>query len=318
MKYRGGDEEVMGALSTFGQTAYYGIWYLKGLLGYRRPLVSTMIITYHCNLKCQHCQIAESLPLIPPPHKISFPDALEEMRASYDRGARVLFFEGGEPTQWKDGERTLLDLIKTGRAMGYFVTGYTTNGTNILYQESDVISVSLDGPREVHDGIRCPGTYDTLMANLEQVEHPNIFANMVVMPDNKHLLRETARLVRDNRHLNGLMLNFLTPPPQSKTLTLEEKRKVVEEALALKKEGYPILNSRKALKELLIEDYSQRCPFWASEFVMPDRSKCYGCPMRGEACKKCGFNAVREYSLITRGSLSTIMSMAGRFGLSAR
>jgi MoaA/NifB/PqqE/SkfB family radical SAM enzyme len=308
----------MGALRTLGQTAYYGTWFFKGLLGFKKPLVNTMIITYQCNLKCQHCHIAENLPSIPQPHKISYAAALEEMQASFDRGTRVLFFEGGEPTHWSDGERNLLDLIKAGRDIGYYVTGYTTNGTNVFYLGSDVISVSLDGPREVHDRIRCQGTFDQLMANLEEVEHPNVFANMVVMPDNKHLIRETAQIVKDNKHINGLMINFLTPPPDSMTLTLGEKRKAVAEIVALKKEGYPILNSKKALKELLIEDYTDRCPYWASEFVMPDRSKHYGCPMRGDACKKCGFNAVREYSLVTRGSASTILSMAGRFALSTK
>ena len=308
----------MGALKTLGQTAYYGIWFFKGILGFKKPLVNTMIITYQCNLRCQHCQIAQNLPLIPQPHSISYEAALEEMKASFDRGTRVLFFEGGEPTHWNDGDRTLLDLINAGREIGFFVTGYTTNGTNVFYLESDVISVSLDGPKEVHDTIRCPGTYDRLMENLEKVNHPNVFANMVVMPDNKDLIRETASIVRDNPHINGLMINFLTPPPESKTLTLEEKRKAVEEIIALKKEGYPILNSKKALKELLIEDYSKKCPFWASEFVMPDRSKLYGCPMKGEACKKCGFNAVREYSLVTRGNPFTILSMAGRFAISTK
>jgi MoaA/NifB/PqqE/SkfB family radical SAM enzyme len=318
LKYPGGDGVGMGVARTMGQTAYYGIWFLKELLGFKKPLATTMIITYQCNLRCQHCQIAGALPSIPQPHKISYDDAVEEMKASYERGARVLFFEGGEPTHWSDGERTLLDLIKAGKEIGFFVTGYTTNGTNVIYLESDVISVSLDGPREVHDSIRCEGVFDKMMENLSRVEHPNVFANMVVMPDNRHLIRETAQVVKDNPRINGLMINFLTPPPEAKVLSIEEKRQVVKEILALKKEGYPILNSRKALKELLIEDYSGRCPFWASEFVLPDRSKVYGCPMKGESCKRCGFNAVREYSLITRGSITTILSMAGRFGLSTK
>lgn len=308
----------MGVMTAIGQTAYYGTWFLKELLGIKRPLATTMIITYHCNLRCKHCQIADGLPMVPQPHSISYQAAVEEMQTSYERGARVLFFEGGEPTSWRDGERTLRDLILAGREVGFFVTGYTTNGTNVLYPESDVISVSLDGPKEVHDAIRCEGVFDKLMANLQTIDHPNVFANMVVMPENQHLVRETAQIVKDNPHMNGLMLNFLTPPPESRVLSMEEKRRVVEEVIALKKEGYPILNSNKALHELLMEDYSERCPFWASEFVLPDRSKCYGCPMRGEACKRCGFNAVREYSLITRGSIATIMSMAGRFGLSTK
>jgi len=84
----------------------------------------------------------------------------------------------------------------------------------------------------------------------------------------------------------------------------------------LKKEGLPILNSNKALRELLIEDYSKKCPYWISAFTMPDGTKYLGCPMAGtESCKNCGFDAVREYRLITRGDIGTISKMS-RFALS--
>ena len=162
-----------------------------------------------------------------------------------------------------------------------------------------------------------PGTYDKLMANLDKVKHNNVFANMVLMKDNKDSLRQTVEAVAANQHIRGIMLNFITPPPNDQALTLDEKRKLVEEALKMKKEGLPILNGTKALKEMLIEDYTEQCPAWASAFVLPDRSHHYGCPMRGtEACKKCGFVAVREYSLIVRGNPTAIREMSSRFAYS--
>jgi MoaA/NifB/PqqE/SkfB family radical SAM enzyme len=142
---------IFMALFTLGQMAHYAGWFLKSKVGVKQPLVLTMVVTYRCNLNCEHCMIYENLDKIPQPHFIPYGDAVEEMRSFYDEGARILFFEGGEPTIWKDGERTLKDLIAAGKEMGYYVTGYTTNGTGAIFQESDVISISLDGLRQVDE-----------------------------------------------------------------------------------------------------------------------------------------------------------------------
>ncbi len=305
------------ALMSMGQYLHYAGWFFKSKLGVKKPLVLTMVINYNCNLSCKHCSIKGNYEKLPPPTTIPFETAVAEMKQFYSEGARILFFEGGEPTLYRDGDKGLLDLIKAGKAAGYYVVGYTTNGTNVIYEESDVISVSLDGPREMHDQIRCAGVYDKLMANLDKTTHKNIFANMVVMKENVHLVRETVEVATANKHIHGIMLNFLTPPPREQTITLDEKKKVVELALQLKKEGKPILNSRKALQEMLIEDYGEECADWVSAFVLPNASRHYGCPLRGtEACKECGFDAVREYSLIVRGNFSAIREMSSRFAFS--
>jgi MoaA/NifB/PqqE/SkfB family radical SAM enzyme len=309
----------MSGLMSTRQIIYYGGWLLRSKLGDKRPLVNTMIITYECNLRCKHCAIVANLDKLPPPHKISYDAAVEEMKEHYAKGCRILFFEGGEPTMWKEGEKDLRDLIKAGREIGYFAIGYTTNGTNVIYEESDVISVSLDGPREVHDLIRCAGTYDALMANLDRITHTNVFANMVVMKQNLDKVEETVRIAAANKHIRGIMLNFITPPPKEIALTLEEKKTVVDLALRLKKEGLPVLNTTKALREMLIEDYTELCPYWVSDFILPDRSHYHGCPAeKTDACKECGFDAVREYRLITKGSISTIRQMTGRFAVSTQ
>jgi len=307
----------MSSLISVGQMGYYAGWFLKSMVGRKKPLVNTMIINFNCNLRCKHCSISGNVEKLPSPSQIDWDNAIREMREFYDKGARVLFFEGGEPTLWKEGDKNLRDLILAGRETGYFVIGYTTNGTNLIFEDSDVISVSLDGPKEVHDSIRGEGVFDKLMSNLERTKHPNIFANMTVMQQNKHVVRQTAEIVKAHGHIRGLMLNFITPPPQDIALSLEEKRKVVEEALQLKKEGYPLLNTVRSLRELLKEDYGDECPHWVSAFVLPDCSHYQGCPMQNTpSCKQCGFDAVREYRLITKGNLGAIRDMSKRFAYS--
>lgn len=307
----------MSRLVSVGQMGYYAGWFLKSKVGRKRPLVNTMIINFNCNLRCKHCSISGNVEKLPSPSQIDWDNAIREMREFYEKGARVLFFEGGEPTLWKAGEKGLKDLILAGKETGYFVIGYTTNGTNPILEDSDVISVSLDGPKEMHDSIRGEGVFDKLMSNLERTKHPNIFANMTVMQQNKDVVRQTAEIVKAHKHIRGMMLNFITPPPQDIALSLEEKRKVVEEALQLKEEGYPLLNTVRSLKELLKEDYGDECPHWVSAFVLPDCSHYQGCPMQNTpSCKQCGFDAVREYRLITKGNVGAIREMSKRFAYS--
>ncbi|MCQ5375186.1 MAG: radical SAM protein [Methanomassiliicoccales archaeon] len=309
----------MNRVGKLGQVAYYGFWFLKSRLGSRKPLVNTMIINYECNLRCKHCSIAAHAEELHGPKSMSYDLAVKEMKEHYETGARILFFEGGEPTLWRDGSKALKDLIDIGKEIGYFVVGYTTNGTREIIETSDVISVSLDGPKEIHEEIRGHGTFDSLMKNLERTNHQNVFANMVVTKMNVNFVKETIELVSENQRIRGIMINFLTPPPNSIALDIQEKRKVVDLVLTMKRQGYPILNTNRALKELLEEDYSQKCPYWVSAFVLPDGSKYSGCPLQNtNSCKQCGFNAVREYRLITVGNLQTIIQMSRRFALSTQ
>ena len=309
----------MSKLISVGQMGYYAKWFLTSKFGTKRPLVNTMIVNFNCNLRCKHCSISGNADKLPSPFQIDFENAKREMKEQYENGARILFFEGGEPTLWKDGDKDLRHLIQAGKDQGYFVIGYTTNGTNPIIEDSDVVSVSLDGPREVHDQIRGEGTFDKLMANLAKTTHPNIFANMTIMKNNLDKVAETVELADKNGRIRGIMLNFITPPPYDIALTLEQKKRVVELALKLKKEGRPILNTTKALKDMLIEDFGGLCQDWVSAFVLPDCSHYGGCPMKGtESCKKCGFDAVREYRLIVKGSPSAIMQMSRRFAYSKK
>jgi MoaA/NifB/PqqE/SkfB family radical SAM enzyme len=309
----------MSRVGALGQWTYYAFWFFKTKVGARDSLVNTMIINFECNLRCKHCSIAAHADDLPGPHSMSFDLAVKEMKGYYDRGARILFFEGGEPTLWNENGKTLKDLIKKGKEIGYFVIGYTTNGTTDIVEDSDVVSISLDGPEGIHDEIRGKGSFKKLTENLDKTNHPNVFANMVVTKMNKDNVRETVEVVVKNKRMKGIMLNFLTPPPYEIALEIEEKKRIVDLAMKLKEEGFPILNTDKALKDLLEEDWEEKCPDWASAFVLPDGSKYLGCPLRHtESCKECGFNAVREYRLIIKGNIETIMQMSGRFALSTK
>jgi len=311
-------EDTMGMAP--GEMWGYAKWWIKAVFGSKAPLVNTMIIHYACDLRCKHCSIHSSGAALSGKNKLTYDEAVGDMELQFGKGARIAYFEGGEPTIWNDDGKDLGDLIEAAKKIGYTNVGYTTNGTNGLFTGSDVISISLDGPKEIHDAIRGEGVFDKMMENVANTDFSgSIYANMVLQKDNINFIEETAKLVKDNEKLAGVIFNFITPPPYELALNVEEKRKAVNEIRELKKKGYPILNSKKGLKLLAEEDWTKKCPYNVTVFIIPDGSHHNGCPMRDTpSCKQCGFAAVREYYLIKKGSISTIREMSSIFAMSKK
>ena len=297
----------------------YAKWWMFSKIGHKDPLVNTMIIHFACNLRCKHCGVVTQSDVVEK-NKMTYDEIVSEMQYRFDNGARIMYFEGGEPTMWKDSGKDLGDLLRKSHEIGYYNVGYTTNGTGKIFTDSDVISVSLDGPRDIHDTIRQKGVFDTLMENLKNLDfNGSVFANMVIQKDNLAHIEETAKVVRDNDRIDGIIFNFLTPPPYEIAVTSDEKKEAVDTIRRLKNEGYPILNSKKGLELLAEEDWGDKCPHYLSAFTVPGGYRFNGCPMQGtESCKQCGFAAVREYYLVDRGSPSTIVEMSSMFAMSKR
>ncbi|MCL2786012.1 MAG: radical SAM protein [Methanomassiliicoccaceae archaeon] len=298
----------------------YAKWWIGSLFGSKAPLVNTMVIQYACNLRCRHCSIHRRNIEDIGKSKLTYDEITDDLKLQFKNGARIAYFEGGETTMWTDGDKNLGDVIKAAKDIGYKNVGYTTNGTNGMFTESDVISVSLDGPKEIHDLIRGEGVFDKLMSNLESTEFSgSIYANMVLQKDNIAYIEETAELVKNNEKLAGIIFNFITPPPEDISLSQEEKTEAVDKIRELKKSGYPILNSKRGLELLKEEDWSKKCPYHVTVFIVPDGSHYNGCPMQGtDSCKRCGFAAVREYYLIKKGSFTTITEMSSIFAMSKK
>lgn len=296
-----------------GEFAGYAKWWMLSKCGRKSPLVVTIGIGYACNLRCRHCAIDSMLRANPGMKaKLTYDEIVAELRSRYSEGARIAYFEGGETTMWEDSGKDLGDLIDVAKDIGYYNVGYTTNcTTGRIFTNSDVISVSLDGPEAVHDRVRGDGVFGKVMKTLEGLEFSgSVYTNMVLQKGNLEYIRETADIVRDNPRLAGIVFNFITPPPYELLPSPEERSAAIEEIRALKSEGYPILNSKKGLDLLAEEDWEARCPKYLSAFLLPDGTRKNGCPSEGtESCRHCGYDAVREYHLIDRGSPSTVLEM---------
>ncbi len=126
-------------------------------------------VTTHCNSSCLHCFARCGIPR----HSSLPVDLVKEiMVEGYDAGYRHLHITGGEPLLWKG----LFEALDYGFGVGYETIFLNTNGTLITEEISKrlaeygrfSISVSLDGPEDLHDRIRGKGSHKRARLGIER------------------------------------------------------------------------------------------------------------------------------------------------------
>ncbi len=109
------------------------------LSGDKKPFLASYKLTYACNLKCIQCPYHHY-----PVQQQSFTDVLLTLDQLAARGNRIVVFEGGEPFLWRDGDRTVNDIILEAQKR-FLCVGMTTNGTQSLNATPNILWVSIDG-----------------------------------------------------------------------------------------------------------------------------------------------------------------------------
>ena len=295
--------EASMKISSFLQFAAFGI---KTILFRKKdPILGTIIVTDKCNLKCRHCSVNNITAVIHPYDQIK-----KEMRYLYDIGVRILFFCGGETFLWKDGRRTLRDLVIEAKKMGFLIVNVVTNGTfPIDLPEADLILLSLDGDRKCHNAIR-GNTYDTIMKNIKNASSDNICFYMAVNKINNKAIRHVCMTARDTKNVRAVSFNFHTPYPDTKALALSKKEKaeccsVIAEMM---RRGAPVFNLKSAFPYLIRNSFPTPC----YQCVVMENGKlstCGRCIDVPGLCDKCGYFFVAEYTLLFSGNPKIIIEM---------
>ncbi len=290
-------------LSSFMYLAGFGI---KTVLFKKKdPILGTVIVTDKCNLRCRHCSVNNITAVIHPYEKIK-----REMRQLYDMGARILFFCGGETFLWRDGEKTLRDLVVEAKEMGFLIVNVVTNGTfPIDLPEADLILLSLDGDRERHNAVR-GDTYDLIMENIANATADNICFYMAINQINKDAVKEVCLAARDTKNVRAVSFNFHTPYPDTRELALskDEKRECCRIIAQMIDEGVPVFNLRSAFPYLIENSFPTPC----HQCVVIEDGKlsvCGRCIDVPGLCDECGYFFVAEYTLLFRGNIKIIFEM---------
>lgn len=250
----------------------------RGLRSSGPPVHLTVYVTGQCNLRCRHCfhwrEVAASVP----------GPALEDLRRLADSAARMgpllwVSFGGGEPFLRRD-----LALVADAFARhGLRHLAVPTNGllperaeafaTEVLARHPDLhlaLSVSFDGPPEVHDAIRdvaggharsmeCVRRLKALQANLPRL---GVGVLVCVTRENQDVLAaHVEELVRELRPDN-VTVNLARGDALDRTL-LEVDVARYEEVVATKRRlqesgalpyfDFPLARVARARDELMYE-----------------------------------------------------------------
>ena len=125
----------------------------------RTPLSVSFLSTYLCNQKCQYCDWTKMDLRVMETYQ-----AVELIKDFKRNGVIKLGFAGGESLHRKDIDQLLACSYEMG-----LVTSISSNGREIanhidaISKYVDVVQLSLDGSKDIHDGLRGCGSYDVVI-----------------------------------------------------------------------------------------------------------------------------------------------------------
>jgi len=290
-------------LKNFLHFAAFGVKTV--LFRQKKPILGTIIVTDRCNLHCRHCSVNNLTAVVHP-----WEQMVSEMEQLYAMGVRILFFCGGETFLWRDGDKTLRDLVIKAKEMGFLIVNVVTNGTYpIDLPEANLILLSLDGDRERHNLIR-GDTYDTILANIAAATSDNICFYMAINQLNKDAIAHVCTLAKETENVRAVSFNFHTPYPDTRELALtrEEKAACCAEISRQMKAGAPVFNLRGAFRHLINNTFPTPC----HQCVVMENGRlsvCGRCIDVPGLCSECGYFFVAEYTLLFRGNPRIIFEM---------
>ncbi len=282
----------MGNLKKYFILPIHYLKYLKN----KSPLLAGFKITHRCNLKCKHCPFWKI-----EKKEMDFRNICKTIDKLSDYGAKIIIFEGGEPTLWKHGNYNFADILQYAKKK-FLSINFTTNGLNGFNFPADTVWVSIDGFQKTHDYIRGEGVFHRVIENIKEFKtfnkKPRLYANICINTLN---YREIPALCTYLKNIvNGITIQFHYPYENNFELFLPEKERVwVLNRLIELKRFYkiPIEDSWGCLEDLKYNSW--KCHPEALINAEPDGKINMGCYIknRGEInCKYCGFAAHVELS----------------------
>ena len=143
---------------------------LKAKLFKRRfPIIVSWSLTYRCNYRCKYCGIWNNKS-----EELNTKQILSLIDEMAQMGTQRIHFTGGEALLREDIELILNHCKRRGIS-----TALNSNGCLVPKKMGglanlDLLSLSLDGPEEIHDAIRGKNSYREVMDAIEVAKQENI------------------------------------------------------------------------------------------------------------------------------------------------
>lgn len=241
------------ALRSLARRALFFSHVLRSrITGARKPLFVVLVTNNRCNLACRYCygRYGERTRHA----DYSTEELVQIIDGLWNLGARYLTVHGGE-SLLRDDIGLLLNYMKH---RGFYVS-LNTNGVLLPEKIDDVgcvdtICVSLDGAEVSNDRNRGAGSYRKAMAGIEAVRSRNLplAVSATLTRHNVGDMENLAQLAKSyGFHLQYSILYNAGRLRQDEILTDSEIRDVTRRIIELKRRGFPVYYSERALRAVL-------------------------------------------------------------------
>lgn len=240
----------------------------------RRPLLVGFALTNRCNQRCLYCRRWEN-----PGEELSTEEVFAILDDLGEMGTKRVTFTGGEPLLRED----LGSIVSYSKSKKIF-TGVNSNGVLIPdkiddLHAMDLLTLSLDGPEEIHDRQRGQGTFKAVIKALEVAKEEKIKTNLVCVLamynlDTLDQILEVAQKYNSKIFFQPASVvpgenvpdKNIIPPP-------DVYQNAVKRLINYKKKGAPVNNSIGGLKHLLEYPKPRKIPcsaWWIRCRIMPN------------------------------------------------
>jgi MoaA/NifB/PqqE/SkfB family radical SAM enzyme len=240
-------------VSIYNRSMFFLELLTAHLLHKRVPLAVIINCTHRCNLACGYCY-GEYYKSSPKASEFT----LQELYALIDElgalGTRSVTLAGGEPLIRDDIGLIIRKLKSRG-----IECGMNTNGTLIPIRlkelkDIDMVTVSIDGPKDMNDANRGKGSFEKIMAGIEAALRAGVklHINAVLTRHNLECVDWITQFARENKIQAefNILFNQSAEKKGSNEFAAETEsfRRALTRIADLKAKGAPILFSERVYR----------------------------------------------------------------------
>jgi len=164
-----------------------------------RPRNCVWEVTLACNLRCAHCGSRAGRPR---DRELDTAECLDVVDQLADLGCELVTLSGGEPTLRDDWDLLARAIADRGVKVNMVTNGFAMTpdlARRAVAAGMCNVGVSVDGPREVHEAIRGPGTFDRTARGIRHLVDAGMSVGIMTTINrlNAGLLPEMKRLATD-------------------------------------------------------------------------------------------------------------------------
>jgi MoaA/NifB/PqqE/SkfB family radical SAM enzyme len=267
------------------------------------PQVLGIITNDTCNLHCLGCRVANVNNAV-----MSMDQVRTTLQRYHGEGVRMVYLSGGEPYMWRDGTYRLPDIVDLAHDIGYLRVHVYTNGTARLSNAPDFTWISIDGFGKTFETLRGIPV-DRVIRNTRDFRGRHAIV-CTINTVNATEIRQTLEFFAEELPDTGVMFFFHTPyyGIDELYLSAEQREQAVDTLLDCKKQGFPVLNSRGALRAYLDQSFG---PSYCNAWIVDNAGEYLCCRVEGdpEICRDCGYSTGYEILLAQRWNPGAIRSL---------